>query len=166
MRSKLSLLAALFCAAACAARADYLFTWNGSSNLFHGGFEVTDAEVLPGSSFGSPLFDASFSITSPEGITYGVYPGIDAGSFGPPFHLEINLYNNVLGTTLEVIAGPPYGMGGIIREDTSSGYYIEDGYWSYSYVPEPSAGALLAFGAVGWLLKRKRLLSAFRGGQG
>jgi hypothetical protein len=52
MKSFTFLIALAFpLAAVHVAHADYLFTWEGNSNLFQGSFEVTDSEMLQTNQF-------------------------------------------------------------------------------------------------------------------
>jgi hypothetical protein len=141
----------LFCAVASVVRADYLFTWDGNSNLFKASFEVTDAEMQPGANFTSSLFTGSISVTGPNGITYhDTGEGIVLGSFSP-FQLDCQLWQDNNNSYIEVDAGPPNGMNGII-----SGNNVEEfGIWSFTYIPEPSVTALLAIGFLLWLVRRK-----------
>jgi hypothetical protein len=62
------------------ARADYLFTWHGDSNVFKASFEVNGDEMQPGAVFNSPLFLSSISVTNPLGQTYHGGDSSSAGS--------------------------------------------------------------------------------------
>ncbi|SPE57222.1 exported hypothetical protein [Verrucomicrobia bacterium] len=113
--------AALLCFGAQPALADYLFSWHGESNLWQASFEVTDAELQPGSSFGSPLFYSSLSFKGPDGIAFNGNNSSDSisASFGPPFELNLQLWSDNNDFWVWIVDGPPNGMNGAILESTS-----------------------------------------------
>jgi hypothetical protein len=158
LNAKPLLVIGVLCAATQLVRADYLFSWQGTSNLFKASFEVTDAEMQSGANFTSSLFTGSISVTSPNGITYhDTGEGTVFGSF-TPFQLDCQLWQDNNNSYVEVDAGPPNGMNGVISGNNIG----EFGTWSFSYIPEPSVTALLALGGVAYFVKRRPLFSARR----
>lgn len=155
---KLGFLTALgmFCANAAFAQGTVLFTWHGNSNFFQASFEVTAAEMQPGGHFTSQTFYDSISVDSLSGVhyTYGT-TGIADGD-GSPFALTIDLIDLNRGT--EVHLGAGYDMQGIVDEKPFSGatLYGEVGYWTYSYIPEPSTASLFLLGAAALIVSKKR----------
>jgi hypothetical protein len=154
---KLLFIALAFLPGAAMAQGTFLFTWHGSSNLFQASFEVTAAEMQPGAEWNSPLFLNSMSVTNPLGYSYhggsssslgggGVYPD------GSTWYVTFQLNDYSRGT--EVLLGGQ-GSQGLIHEKPFSGpdTYYEPGYWSYTVIPEPSTGALLALGVAAWAIK-------------
>jgi hypothetical protein len=128
-----------------------LFTWHGDSNLFQASFEVTAAEMQPGASWESSLFAKSLTVTNPLGF---VYHGGDSSSVGSggvysdgSFWLTYTFVDFSRGTELHEGAG---NRTGTIFEKPISGSItsFENGYWSYSIVPEPSTVCLVTLGAV------------------
>jgi hypothetical protein len=142
---------------------DYLFTWHGDSNYFHASFEVTSDDMMPGTNFESDLFYNSLSITNPLGQTYFSHTyDYPYGSY-IPWSLGVHLYDWQRYTRLDVDGGPFLGatrpMPGIIAE-SNQGYpyntvWFEQGYWSVSQIPEPSVLALLVFGLVIFIARRR-----------
>jgi hypothetical protein len=130
----------------------YLWTWNGDSGLFQGSFEVTASEMEPNINVGNGLFN--LSINGPDrgwvsnlgtgDHTFFTYDG--SNSFG----LTVSDPSGVQ------LVSNPLAMSEELGNMTIFG---ELGYWSVTYIPEPSSAALLAIGAAAWLIKRKRLLS-------
>lgn len=152
-------------AALCAtlgARADYLFTWHGDSNVFQASFEVTGDELQPGAVFNSPLFLNSMAVTNPLGQ---IYQATDAnsgrsGSYVPwVLGYQINDFqrNTELLIHSGEYAGSTHRTSTEIQEQTFSGVGIfsERGYWSFSQIPEPSVFALLTLGGVICVARRK-----------
>jgi hypothetical protein len=138
---------------AAVAQGTYLFTWHGDSNYFQTTFQVTDAEMQPAVPLGSQLFFSSLSITSPSGITYTYQPSTSLVMGGlNPWAFGIEFVDFGHGTELFVDGGePPIGaMTGVIQEKWISGPDLgyENGYWGYSYIPEPSPVAFLILIAV------------------
>ena|SRR5689334_1995128 len=151
------LLLCLFLPLASFAQGTVLFTWHGSSNLFHASFEVTAAEMQPGAVWNSPLFLSSMSVTNPLGFTYHGSDGSNLGgggvyADGSTWYLSFQLNDYSRGT--EVLLGGQ-GNQGLIHEKPFSGpdIYFEPGYWTYTPIPEPSTGALLSLGVAAWAFK-------------
>jgi hypothetical protein len=160
------LLITIVAATGLSARANYLFTWNGSSNLFQGSFEVTDAEYQPGQFYLPLSLTNSISITSPDGHTFNwmnVSPNQDTfyvASSSPAFLFYIGLFS-----------GPPTAQGSFSVEADENSIqewalppgndyilYSETGSWNVTYVPEPSVIGLLAVGAAACWIGRRRLV--------
>jgi hypothetical protein len=161
MKLNLFCPAALLLAAANSVCAEFLFTWHQNAPfpppIFHGSFLVTDAEMLPGATFSSDTFRNSITFTSLSGVTYhGNDPGWDSvtGTFSP-FYLDFTLHQPSSGTWLDIMTAPPPGTSGVIYEFSSGGpLYHEDGYWTYTQVPEPAFASLLCLGGIIWLASR------------
>jgi hypothetical protein len=161
------LFIAVTCAAAQAAKADYyLWTWHGFLNDFQGNFEVPVAEMQPGVFFGStsPLFYDSLSITSTvENVVYqwatASSPeagGYFAGSGLNDYILEFSLIDAASQTQVSYDSATATMTEHLLSQGED---FSERGYWSITYIPEPSAAALLTLGAAGWFAIRKRSLS-------
>jgi hypothetical protein len=160
------LLMGILCLAAPLARADYVWTWHGFLNDFQGSFEVPDAEMQPGVDFGStsPLFYNTLSITSTvENVVYNYATasyanagGYFAGSGPNDFVLIIGFDDSTRQTGMTYYSGT-----GTMTENllAQGGDFSERGFWSYTYIPEPSTSALLTLGAAGWFLAQRRFLS-------
>ncbi len=133
-----------------------LFTWHGDSGLFQASFDVTAAEMQPGASWESSLFANSLTVTNPLGF---VYHGGDSSSVGSggvysdgSFWLTYTFVDFSRGTELHEGAGN--GTGTIFEEPISGSITsFENGYWTYSVVPEPSSLTLIGLGAVVWVAK-------------
>jgi hypothetical protein len=134
-----------------------LFTWHGNSNFFQASFEVTTAEMQPGGHFTSQLFYDSISVDSLSGVHYTYNTTGIANGDANPFALSIDLVD--FGRSTEVHLGAGYDFQGIIDEKPFSGsthLYTELGYWTYTYVPEPSTVSMATVGAGLWLLMRRK----------
>jgi len=88
------------------AQGTMLFTWHGQSNFFQASFEVTAAEMLPGSIWTSDTFSNSITITSLSGATYHndspsdyAAGGTYANGTGPYFSMALLNF----GTSTEVL---------------------------------------------------------------
>ena len=137
----------------------FLWTWHGNSNYFQASFQVTEAEMQPGSTFNSPLFTNSISISSLDGLIYYAtnYPSPYAGGgFGPPLRLGIILVDQATLSRIEVSAVPDQGSSIVEDSPLPMGRHGESGFWSYSYVPEPGVAALFVTGALLAFLRRTR----------
>ncbi len=166
MLKKLFFIATL-CLATEGVRADYLWTWHGSWGAFQGSFEVPDAEMQPDVDFGStsPLFFDSLSITSTvENVVYNYSTAsvAEAGGYftdsGPNDYVLIMDFVDGAGQTGMTFYSATDTMTEHLYSQGSS--FTENGIWTYTYVPEPSATVLLALGAAGWFAIRKRSVSA------
>ena len=152
-------------------RADSLFTWQGKSNLFSASFEVTDVEATPGQNYypsNYPLsLTNSLSFNSPDGMVYrwgytAATQGQDSfGMFGsgPPLDFVIELFGSPSGpwAAMAVIATPSEidEVAWLPGSNFPTALYDEGGQWLVTYIPEPSATALLVLGATAWSLKRR-----------
>jgi hypothetical protein len=130
--------------------ADYLWTWHGDSNYFQGTFEVTDQEMLPNSHFTSPLFTNTLNFSSLDGV---VYHGTNSdvflsAGFGPPLHASLVLYDSLTQARLSVAVVPNQGSAIAEISNLSSGNNGENGFWSFSRIPEPSVTALASLGVL------------------
>jgi hypothetical protein len=164
------LLIGFLCAAASLARADYLFTWEGNSNLFQGTFEMTDAETLPNQHNYQLSLTNSISITSPDGLTFSwnsvtpqgedTFAVYTSGSSISEIYFGIQLYypQEMEGYDLKIYANFQTIQEWVYPDDGSPQYPVagETGAWNVTYVPEPSTTALFALGAAAWFAQRKR----------
>jgi len=165
MKIKSLLFITCWCVSVLIAKADYLFTWEGSSNLFQGTFQVTDAEMLnPNLHYTSLSLTNSISITSPDGLTYRWGPGLGdqfavnggslVGSFGIGlFYPQPNpqghqLYLEAVPDSIQELELIPGGSANVL--------YSEAGQWEVGEVPEPSLTMFLALGFVAWLIKQRK----------
>jgi len=147
----------LFCANSAFAQGTVLFTWHGNSNFFQAGFMVTAAEFQPGGHFTSQTFYDSISVDSLAGVHYSYGTTGIADGDASPFALTIDLVD--FGRSTEVHLGAGDDFQGIIDEKPFSGsshLYTELGYWTYAYVPEPSAISLEIAGASLWRATKRR----------
>jgi len=150
------LLLAAFLPCAAFAQGTVLFTWHGNSNFFQASFEITAAEMQPGGHFTSQLFYDSISVDSLSGIHYS-YGGTGiANGDAQPFALAIDLFDFNRGT--EIYLDGASDFTGIADEKPFSGAHLftERGYWTYTYVPEPSMGSLLVVAVGVWLVGKRR----------
>jgi hypothetical protein len=153
MNRLLSIL--LLCLVSFAARADYLWTWNGDSGLFQGKFETTADEMQPGAVVLNGFFD--LSITSPTGVWIS--------NLGTGEHTMFTYYNS---TTFTINVFGPNGMNlvsdsmGMSEQLGNTSLFGEQGCWSITFIPEPCSAALLVLGGSALLIKRKRAVSAPR----
>ena len=156
------LIGVLFLAAS-RARADYLWTWNGFLGEFQASFELPDSEMQPGIDFGSTsqLFYNSISITSVvENVTYRYSTasysdagGYFAGSGPNDYILQFAFDDSASQTGVSYFAATGT-MTEHVYSDGSA--FAERGYWTYAYIPEPSAVSLVALGAFAWFAVKKR----------
>jgi hypothetical protein len=159
----LSALIAILCMAVRPARADYRITWEGNSNLFQGTFEVTDTEMQSPNRFYSLSLTDSISFGSPDGHTFTWASGDGFGIGGSPLtnSFIVQLFQTIPGGTLEVEA---FAYNDTVEElfippvGTATTLYSETGLWNISYIPEPSAVALVVVGGAACLVQRKRHL--------
>jgi hypothetical protein len=153
------------------ARGEYLFTWQGNSNLFQAIFEVTDAEMLQANQFFYSLsLTNSISISSPDGTDFRWGPGIPGGADG--FGVGGSALTNSFGIAIFYPQESPQGYYLEVRANHDSiqewalpignGYvlYSETGDWNISYIPEPPDATLLALGGVAWFVQRRHQFSA------
>jgi hypothetical protein len=164
-RLAVTVLFVLFCIVRQIARAEYQFTWEGNSNLFQGTFDVTDAEMAQAGKFYYSLsLTNSISISSPDGLVWqwasGDGFGVGGSALTNSFGIGL-IANSPQGYQIEIIANRNSIQEWALPVGPSINLYSETGFWNITYVPEPSAAAVLALGAVAWLVKRKRLLSLF-----
>jgi len=158
MRLKQILFCGLMCAAGHVARAEYLFTWEGSSNLFHGSFEVTDAETQPNQFFINLSLTNSVSITSPDGqlFQWNSSPPIGqdvfrANSTSPSFNFGISLYypQETSQGYLQVLAySDSIEELQLMPGQNDTILYNEAGSWNITYIPEPSTLSLLVLTCI------------------
>ena len=152
------------CMGSRSARADYSFVWAGNSNLFHGTFEVTDAEMDSANRFYSLSLSNSIYFTDPDGniFQWNSADGFGVGGSGLTNSFGLQLFENTPQGTLELEAfayndtveellWPPSGTSG-----SATTLYTETGTWSFTYIPEPSAVALSVLGAAAWHFMRIR----------
>jgi hypothetical protein len=164
------LLIAGLCLAAACVRADYLFTWDGNSNLFQGTFEMTDAETQPNQHNYQLSLTNSIFIASPDGLAFSwnsvtpqgkdVFAVYNSGSTISEIYFSIQLYypQETEGYDLRIYANLETIQEWAYPDDGSPQYPVtgENGSWNVTYVPEPSAFALLGLGSAALLLKRQR----------
>jgi PEP-CTERM motif len=134
-----------------------LFTWHGVSNYFQASFQITEAEWQPGARWTSQLFMDSMSVSSLSGATYHDGDSSSGGTGGvyvdPPDAWYLTFQLNDFSRQVEMLVSNTS-----MREKPFFGpdIYFEPGYWTYSTIPEPSTGALLALGVAAWALKMDR----------
>lgn len=165
------LLIGLLCAVAPVARADYLFTWEGNSNLFQANFQVTDTEMVPGQVYypsNLPLsLTNSLSIASPgqsflwgSGSVNGQKNTFELISSGPPFDFYISLAGQPppVFSALSVNAAPDFiqEVGYLTGSSSPDILFSETGSWNIMSIPEPATEALLALGTAVYVVRRKR----------
>jgi hypothetical protein len=167
------LVVAVTTASLCA-RADYLFTWDGNSNLFQGSFEVTDNEMHQTNQFFYSLsLTNSISITSPDGTNFQWGPGnsyygsdfFGVGGSALTNSFSIGINNPQATPQGDYLSVEAYEYNHTIQETLTvpgQGNYIlysETGVWNITYIPEPSAAVLLAVGITVYGIRRKRWFS-------
>jgi hypothetical protein len=153
------LLIALLCATATVARAEYLFTWHGNSNLFQGSFELPDNGVNPGELDANGMIN--LSITSPDdsyswnSSVSGDSDSVSFNSSNPPTLqaagiglVDTSSLDHLVGGTSELEEYAPFS-GALLWSET--------GQWQMTYIPEPSTDALLALAAITWAIGRRRM---------
>src|SRR6266481_3735203 len=146
------------------AKADYLFTWHyiyPQLQKFQGSFELTDAEMQPGSTFNSDLFKDSVEISSLDGAAFNakdpnwsdVGGHYDPQQSDPPFVMYINTHDDshTISLTATAVGTPdPSGanplMGNIFEFLPDGTTVTEHGWWSFQQIPEPSAAAITVLG--------------------
>jgi hypothetical protein len=129
---------------------DYLWTWNGDSGLFQGSFETTADEMQPGAVVLNGLFD--LSINGPD---RGWVSNLGTGDHTTFLYDSSNSFGITIYDPSGVqLVSNPLAMSEELGNMTLFG---ELGYWSVTYIPEPSPVCLLALGAAAWFVKRKRL---------
>lgn len=153
----LSLLAGLVFTGMAHGQGTYLWTWHGNQNFFQASFEVTAAEMVPGSLFTSQLFSNSITVSSLDGIIYHLTPSGGAlGKFNPPLGLNLVLFDEATTSRLSATVVP--SQGALIDEFSNlpQGRNTETGFWTVTAIPEPSAGLLIMLGALIADARRKR----------
>jgi hypothetical protein len=160
--NRLKFLLAILTLPTCSfAQGTMLFTWHGENNYFQASFQITMDETLPGSMFNSSLWTNSIQITSLDGLTYRAIDQFPAphisGRFGPPLGLSYILADQNTESSLHVAVVP--GQGAAIYENSplANGHNLEQGFWTYEVIPEPSTGALLVFGLGALSIKKRRV---------
>src|SRR6267378_7591432 len=151
------LLLTLFLPLASFAQGTMLFTWHGNNNYFQASFQITMDETLPGSIFNSSLWTNSIQVTSLDGLTYRASdqkpaPYI-AGYFGPPLSFTYIFADQNTESSIHVVVVPFQGAAISENSPLPNGHNAEQGFWSYEVIPEPSATALIGFGALVWIGK-------------
>jgi hypothetical protein len=159
MKKLNAILIASLLFAVTSAQADYLWTWYGTKGLFQGSFEVTDAEMQPGSHFTSPLFTNSISITSLDRITYHGTNGngfVSASLVGVQLSLNFVLFDDATVSRLSATVVP--SQVSLIDEFSplSMGQGTETDLWIPSYIPEPSPTTLSTLGMIMFLGRKCR----------
>lgn len=155
------LILVLFIPFASSAQGTFQFTWHGQSNYFQASFILTDAEMQPGATFSSPEFTNSIAVDSLSGESYRYKDGSTLFDGGVnPWSFEVVFVDFDHGTELFVhsLAFPPGAMVGTMMEQTMSGQtlYFEQGFWTYSQIPEPSTVSLIAVGTLFFLFRKGR----------
>jgi hypothetical protein len=134
------------------AQGTVVFTWHGDSGYFHASFQVTDAEMLPGATWSSPLFLNSLAATNPLGFSYHGGDSSSAGSGGVYPNGSFWVGNDFIdfGRGAELHEGT-----GVMFEKPISGSitWFEGGHWTYAETPEPSSTALITLAAALWAYK-------------
>jgi hypothetical protein len=143
------------------AQGTMLFTWHGQNNYFQASFQVTEAETLPGSIFSSSLWTNSIQITSLDGLTYRASNQLPApyiaGRFGPPLSFTYILADQNTESSITAIVVPFQGAAISESSPLPNGHNLEQGFWSYEAIPEPSTTALTILGAGILLMKKRRV---------
>jgi hypothetical protein len=140
------------------AQGTFLFQWHGQSNYFQSSFIITDAEMQPGATFSSPEFTNSIAVDSLSGESYRYKEGstLFGGGVNPwSFSVIFVDFDHSTEMFIHSIPFPPGAMWGTMMEQTMSGQtlYFEQGFWTYSQIPEPSSTALISLGAIVWIGK-------------
>src|SRR6266481_3028003 len=143
------------------AQGTFLFQWHGNSNYFQSSFIITDAEMQPGATFSSPEFTNSVQVDSLSGISYRYRDGNTLFGGGVnPWSFSMIFVDFDHNTEMFVHGGgfPPGAMAGTMMEQTIPGQtlYFEQGFWSYSAIPEPSSESLLVVGLGLWVFRKGR----------
>ena len=103
---RILLLIALLCAWSAQAQGTftYRFDWHGYSNFFHVSFVVTEQDLA--TSFTSPLFLSSISLTNPPGDVFGASSVILAGgTYSRGWYLSINFVTSSAAPRYSSLAG-------------------------------------------------------------
>jgi hypothetical protein len=151
-RSKL--LLAIFILPVCSfAQGTFLFQWHGQSNYFQSSFIITDAEMQPGATFSSPEFTNSIAVDSLSGESYRYKDGstLFGGGVNPwSFSVIFVDFEHSTEMFTHSLPFPPGAMSGTMMEQTMSGQtlYFEQGFCTYSQIPEPSVAALAGLGLL------------------
>jgi hypothetical protein len=153
------------CANSALAQGTMLATWHNQNgpiqgNLFQASFQIYDSEIAPGADFSvTRLFDQTLTVASPD----HVFPAL-----GPGAHIEVGPTGGGSGFTgpngsLYLCAGfadpanPSFLVGVQDSQifETVNGVptYREQGYWTFTSVPEPSSIVLLVIGLLPLLSK-------------
>jgi hypothetical protein len=109
--------------------------------------------MQPGATFSSPAFTNSIAVDSLSGESYRYKEGSTLFDGGVnPWSFEVVFVDFDHGTEMFVhsVAFPPGAMWGAMMEQTMSGQtlYFEQGFWTYSQIPEPSVAALSGLGLI------------------
>jgi hypothetical protein len=146
----------LFLPFASFAQGTFQFTWHGQSNYFQSSFILTDAEMQPGATFSSPEFTNSIGVDSLSGESYRYNAGstsFDGGVNPWSFGVVFVDFDHSTEMFIHSVAFPPGSMSGTMDEQTMSGQtlYFEQGFWTYTAIPEPSIAALSTLGLITFL---------------
>jgi hypothetical protein len=152
-------LFSLFLPLASFAQGTMLFTWHGQHNYFQASFQITEDDALPGTFFRSNLFTNTIQITSLDGVTYRASDDpnpLIGGAFGPPLALTFVLADQNTLSRISVNVVPGQGASIVETSPLPNGNNLENGFWTYELVPEPSTTALAILGAGILLTKKQR----------
>src|SRR5436190_20997579 len=91
------------------ARANFLFQWHFAYpqlQQFDASFQITDAEMQPGTDWGSDLFHQTLLITSRSGAVYHGDPAWSDfnSSYGPPFTIDFVVHDDTHTHSIAVTA--------------------------------------------------------------
>src|SRR6266481_10091123 len=142
------------------AQGTFLFQWHGNSNYFQSSFILTDAEMQPGATFSSTEFTNSIAVDSLSGESYRYKDGstLFGGGVNPwSFSVIFVDFDHSTEMFIHSLPFPPGAMSGTMMEQTMSGQtlYFEQGFWTYSQIPEPSVAALSGLGLL--ILKKSKV---------
>lgn len=143
------------------AQGTMLFTWHGDSGYFNASFQCTLDETLPGSIFNSSLWTNSIQVTSLDGLTYRASDQSPvahiAGYFGPPLSFTYILADQATESSIHVVEVPNQGAAIFENSPLPNGHNLEQGFWTYEIIPEPSSASLLILGLAALTIKKRRV---------
>jgi len=152
MKLRFLFLTALLCFLRVGLRAQgtlaYLWTWDGDSGLFQGSFETPADYLTPNISIANGLYNLNF--TSPD-RTWASNGNMSGDHTLFTYYGSNSFSIAIYDSSGEQIQAGPFAMSAVLNNQILFG---EAGSWGITAIPEPSATALLALGAVPFLVRR------------